>query len=99
MTRNALRSFVCPILFFSVFFAAQAEEGVDTKYFPPAGDAKAVALVLLGGSEGGIPQYYDTDGLTKQGYACLAVGYFGTKNTPDRLEMIPLEYFESVFES
>jgi uncharacterized protein len=48
----------------------------------------------LGGSEGGLPNYYDTEKLTGLGYSCLVLGYFGTKNTPASLEMIPLEYFE-----
>jgi dienelactone hydrolase len=50
--------------------------------------------MLLGGSEGGLPNYYDVDKFTSLGYTCFILGYFGTKNTPDRLEMIPMEYFE-----
>ena len=68
----------------------------DTKYYPPKGESKNVAIMMFGGSEGGLPDYYDTEGFTEKGYPCIAVGYFGTENTPDRLELIPLEYFEDV---
>lgn len=71
-------------------------ENPNTRFFPATGAPKGVALILLGGSEGGLPDYYDTDGLTEAGYPCLIVGYFRTQDTPDRLEMIPLEYFAEV---
>lgn len=87
-------TFCALALMLSAASPAQAEDVPDRKYFPPSGAAKDVALLLLGGSEGGLPGYYDTKGLTAQGYACLLLGYFGTKSTPPRLELIPLEYFE-----
>jgi uncharacterized protein len=73
---------------------AQVANVPDSVYYPAIGRSKNVALMLLGGAEGGLPNYYDTKGLTENGYPCLVVGYFGTKSTPKRLEMIPLEYFE-----
>ena len=90
-------SILC-LLFVTISFA-QSENIPDSKYFPPTGEPKNIALLLLGGSEGGLPDYYDTDGLTALGYPCLIVGYFKTQNTPDHLEMIPLEYFEQVIAS
>src|SRR5688572_4052397 len=77
---------------------AQKDTIPDSKYYPPKNDGKNVALMVLGGSEGGFPSYYDTEYLTKLGYPCYVVGYFGTKNTPGYLEMIPLEYFEEIIE-
>jgi dienelactone hydrolase len=56
-------------------------------------------LILFGGSEGGLPDYYDTEKLTSLGYPCFILGYFGTQNTPGRLEMIPMEYFEKQFKA
>jgi uncharacterized protein len=73
---------------------AQKDTIPDSKYYPAKGNIQNVALILLGGSEGGLPNYYDTEKLTGLGYSCLVLGYFGTKSTPARLEMIPLEYFE-----
>ena len=73
---------------------AQKDTIPDSKYYPAKGEAKNIVLILLGGSEGGLPSHYDVDKLTSLGYPCLLLGYFGTKSTPQRLEMIPLEYFE-----
>ena len=65
---------------------------LDTKYYSAEGEPTNVALMLLGGSEGGMPRY-DFESFTAAGFPCLAVGYFKTENTTDRLGMIPLEYF------
>lgn len=66
----------------------------DSHYYPAKGTPQNTVLLLLGGSEGGLPGYYDVEKLTNQGYPCFILGYFGTKSTPERLEMIPMEYFE-----
>lgn len=73
---------------------AQKENIPDSKYFPSSGESKKVAIMFLGGSEGGLPNYYNMESFTSKGYPCFMVGYFGTKNTPDQLEMIPLEYLD-----
>ena len=78
--------------------ATPATRIVDAIYHPPVGKPKNVAILMLGGSEGGFPDYYDTNGFTERGYACLVAGYFRTPHTTDRLEMISLEYFEAVIE-
>jgi dienelactone hydrolase len=88
------------ILSFFVAFSfletqAQKDTIPNSKYYPAKGKAKNVVLLLLGGSEGGLPNYYDTTKLTSLGYSCFILGYFNTKNTPDRLEMIPMEYFDN----
>jgi len=75
---------------------AQKDTIPDSKYYPPTGEEKNVAIILIGGSEGGLPNYFNIERFNKLGYPCLMVGYFGTKNTPARLEMIPLDYFEQV---
>jgi len=78
---------------------AQKDTIPDSKYYPPTGKEKNVAIILLGGSEGGLPNNYNIERFNKLGYPCIIVGYFGTKNTPDRLEMIPLDYFEEVIKT
>ena len=67
---------------------------LDTEYYPPSGEHEDVAIMFLGGSGGGIPKYFNVEKYAAKGYPCIIVGYFRTQNTPDRLEMIPLEYFE-----
>lgn len=91
------------IPFFLVFSAtgvlAQKDTIPDSKYYPAKGKAQSIVLLLVGGSEGGLPSYYDVEKLTGLGYPCFVLGYFGTKSTPERLEMIPLEYFEKEIEA
>jgi uncharacterized protein len=83
-------------LFFSVCAYSITAQNIipDSKFYPPSGGSKNVAIMFFGGSEGGIPDYYNIESYTSKGYPCFLVGYFGTKNTPSSLEMIPLEYFE-----
>ncbi|EDY80858.1 BAAT / Acyl-CoA thioester hydrolase C terminal domain family protein [Verrucomicrobiia bacterium DG1235] len=95
--KNLSRHISAAILFVTLLASSlKAQESEDYIYYPPTKGSKDVALMLFGGSEGGLPSYYDTESLTQQGYPCIIVGYFGTKNTPDSLELIPLEYFEEV---
>lgn len=82
------------VLHFS-FLLAQDSITIDTKYFPAQEESKNVAILMLGGSEGGYPNS-DSDFYTSRGFSLLEVAYFGTENTPKMLEMIPLEYFEKV---
>ena len=91
-----LKLFIAFLLvsFFLTKTIAQKDSIADSKYYPAKGNSKNVILLLLGGSEGGLPDYYDVERLTGAGYSCFILGYFGTRNTPERLEMIPLEYFE-----
>lgn len=78
---------------------AQKDTIPDSKYYPAKVKSQNIVLMLLGGSEGGLPNYYDVENLTGLGYPCFVLGYFGTKNTPERLEMIPMEYFEKEIEA
>ena len=70
---------------------------LDAEYFPPSVESGNVAIMILGGSEGGMPNR-NVEPFTAKGYPCFKVGYFNTENTPDHLEMIPLEYFEKAIE-
>ncbi|WP_187759872.1 acyl-CoA thioester hydrolase/BAAT C-terminal domain-containing protein [Thiospirochaeta perfilievii] len=70
---------------------------VDSQFYEPVGEVKNVAIIFLGGSGGNMP-IYNYDNFTSNGYSSLSLGYFGTKNTPDKLEMIPLEYFRKAID-
>ena len=52
------------------------------------------AVILLGGSEGGVGGPLDRLMLANHGYAVLTVAYFAAPGLPDQLKNIPLEYFE-----
>ncbi|MFC2156527.1 acyl-CoA thioester hydrolase/BAAT C-terminal domain-containing protein [Acidobacteriota bacterium] len=94
MKKRSIMFFVMMLLLCN-FTMGKAENDiiVDAKYYPPSGEPANVAIMFLGGSEGGLPNK-DVESYTSTGYPCFVVGYFGTENTPDHLEMIPLEYFE-----
>jgi dienelactone hydrolase len=66
---------------------------VGTLYEPPEG-GRHPAMIVLGGSEGGIPRAVGhAGGLASRGYAVLALAYFGVEGLPSMLSNIPLEYF------
>ena len=78
--------------------ATTAEEvhadGLVAQYIHPTAPGRHPALLILGGSEGG------TAGVRRlaapfaaQGYAVLALSYFGADGLPQNLDQIPLEYF------
>ncbi len=60
--------------------------------FLPAGAAPHPGILVLGGSEGGLPGRRAA-WLASHGYAALALAYFRYQNLPAKLEAIPLEYF------
>jgi dienelactone hydrolase len=60
--------------------------------FVPAGSAPHPGVLVLGGSEGGLPSRRAA-WLASHGYAALALAYFRYEDLPARLEAIPLEYF------
>ena len=96
MKKRFMQFIACMFLIaYNIIGLAQEDRILDTKYYPASGEPKNVAIMLLGGSEGGMPTY-STESFTSRGYPCLMIAYFGTENTPDHLEMIPLEYFEDV---
>lgn len=78
-------------------FANETSNKIDVEYYKANNNSKNVAIIFLGGSGGGgIPDIYNYESFTKLGYPCLAVSYFGSKNTPPNLEMVPIEYFKEV---
>lgn len=62
--------------------------------FLPAGSGPHPAVLVVGGSEGGVPAGRAA-WLANHGYAALALAYFRYENLPQNLEAIPLEYFGS----
>ncbi len=64
-------------------------------YYAPAGSESQPAIMVLGGSEGGLPLRNVPSLLAMHGYSALGVAYFGLGGLPDALENIPLEYFAS----
>ncbi|HTH99672.1 MAG TPA: acyl-CoA thioester hydrolase/BAAT C-terminal domain-containing protein [Acidisoma sp.] len=57
---------------------------------------KLPGVIVLGGSEGGLNAAVTAEAraLAAEGYAALQLGYFGTAQLPETLQLIPVEYFE-----
>jgi dienelactone hydrolase len=58
----------------------------------PAGSGRKPGVLVVGGSEGGVPRQ-KAAWLASHGYAALALAYFRYEDLPQYLEAIPLEYF------
>jgi dienelactone hydrolase len=69
----------------------------DAEFYPPQGSPKKLGVLVLGGSDGGIPSRRAKI-IAENGFPTLALAYFKTKRTPEYLDMIPLEYFNQPIE-
>ncbi len=65
--------------------------------FSPIEENPFPGVVLLPGSENGIPEAIGKY-IASHGYVVLALGYFGIKHLPSQLENIPLEYFQNAIQ-
>ncbi|HEX5449270.1 MAG TPA: acyl-CoA thioester hydrolase/BAAT C-terminal domain-containing protein [Gaiellaceae bacterium] len=70
-----------------------ARDGFFGFYAAPRRDAKRPALLVFGGSEGGLTTDTLAASLAARGYPALAIAYFKEPGLPSKLENIPLEYF------
>jgi dienelactone hydrolase len=61
--------------------------------FVPAGGERHPAVVVVGGSNGGVPSR-PAAWLASRGFVALALAYFHYDDLPPMLEAIPLEYFQ-----
>jgi hypothetical protein len=69
--------------------------GLVAEYFAAPGARHLPAVILLGGSEGGLNPAVarEAQALAAHGYAVLQLAYFGADGLPPKLTLIPLEYF------
>ncbi|MBE2224708.1 MAG: acyl-CoA thioesterase/BAAT N-terminal domain-containing protein, partial [Anaerolineae bacterium] len=73
------------------------EEGLVGYLFTPAAEGTYPALLILGGSGGGIDSAKAAM-LASHGYVTLALDYFGEPPLPVELSEIPLEYFKTAID-
>jgi len=71
----------------------QADGFVGQLWHPVDAPDRRPAIVVLGGSEGGLPGILLPAMLASAGYPALGVAYFGEPGLPRTLSGIPLEYF------
>jgi uncharacterized protein len=69
------------------------EGGLVGTLFLPAASAPRPAVVSLGGAGGGLSEG-GAESFAREGFAALALAYFGLDGLPRELVEIPLEYFE-----
>lgn len=67
------------------------ENGLVGVLFEPDDGEAHPGVLVLGGSEGGLPEL-DAALLAGHGFAALALAYFGVPGVPDDLVEVPLEY-------
>ena len=73
--------------------------GLVATFFVPGESTPRPAIVVLGGSEGGIRLAEELAALlASHGFAVLAIAYFGVEGLPSHLVRIPIEYVESAAE-
>lgn len=62
-------------------------------YLPDHSAGRQPAVLLFGGSGGGLTQTFEAQLLAAHGYAAMALAYFNAPGLPTQLDRIPLEYF------
>lgn len=69
------------------------QPGLIGNFYPGTGEGKRAAVLVLGGSEGGLGGASEAEAqlLAKQGFAALAIGYYRLPGQPEKLEDVPLE--------
>jgi dienelactone hydrolase len=74
-----------------------AEGGLLGNFFPGRGEGRRPALLMLGGSEGGLGESTRRSALALQaeGFSVLQLSYHRAPGQPPHLERIPLEYFST----
>ena len=69
--------------------------GLYGELYVPAHTKPLPAIILMGGSEGGVDTISGmAAGFARQGYATLALAYWAEEGLPKTLELVPLEYFD-----
>jgi dienelactone hydrolase len=82
-----------------VRITAVRERGLVGAFYEPPGPGRHPAMLVFGGSEGGLIDAWSyPGGLSSRGYAVLALAYFGVEGLPPKLSMIPLEYFKTALD-
>jgi pimeloyl-ACP methyl ester carboxylesterase len=75
-----------------------AEDGIDGFLCDPGDGLKHPAVMVLGGSEGGVGLPDVAVLLASHGFTAMSLAYFGLKGLPSTLQNIPVEYFGKALE-
>lgn len=98
MLKNILKATLVSALLISAGVNASTtplnaeQHGFVGHYHPATSTEPQVAVLVLGGAEGGLPKQL-AQPVIDAGYPTLALAYFNADGLPAELENIPLEYF------
>ena len=70
------------------------DQELSADFFYPKGGRSLPVVLAMDGSGGGFIPFKYMQLLAREGYAVLSVAYFKAPGRPEKLEEIPLEYFE-----
>ncbi len=73
------------------------EDGIVGTLIVPDSTKRYPGVLRIGGAEGGISTG-DAEVIASDGYAVLAIAYFGAERLPGDLEEVPVEYFGKVLD-
>jgi dienelactone hydrolase len=74
--------------------ATMAADGLfGIMYSPAPGGARRPAVLVFGGSEGGLATTLEASLLASHGFPALGLAYFAEPGLPPSLQNVPLEYF------
>ena len=73
------------------------DDGLRGVLFTPPGAGRHPAVLVVGGSNGGVP-LRPAAWLASHGYVAFALAYFRFEDLPPQLEGIPLEYFQKALQ-
>lgn len=79
-------------------YLSVGQTGLVGRFVYPAGERKRPAILLLGGSEGGLPSPLLSGVLAARDYPVLGLAYFKLPGLPHQLRRVPLEYFQGALE-
>ena len=84
----------------SIMTSVTANGLVADLYRPAGVRSRLPAIILLGGSEGGLGAAAARDArlIAQHGYAVLQLAYFDAPGLPKHLGLIPLEYFKTAID-
>jgi dienelactone hydrolase len=71
------------------------DKGIVGNFFVPPGKGPFPGIIVLGGSEGGIPNDAYVAQFANMGFAALGLAYYRENGLPAHYANLPLEYFQS----
>lgn len=99
--KTSLSRTVIVLLSISFVFAQSADNSrLVYKWYAPDQQGSFPALLIIGGSEGGLGSGEKwAQLLNEKGYGVMDLAYFGSPGLPSQLEEIPIEYFQKALDT